>query len=209
MKEKYYMLNLYDCATPGFVSFTKEYFGSLDDIETLIKRAEVNKESSLRAPFEKLKQGIIEKYHAGHIEVKFAVPITLIAKQDISSTAFRYEFINIWGFPYFVDIDKLQGELAAFKWGKKYVVCYKVRLKNMRVTDDLIGKDLPPLYIGNGFWGYPGMLHCKKVGKNGYTSNALYMTESIFDTKEAALARLNGDAPLNLNRFFEDVFADG
>lgn len=108
-----------------------------------------------------------------------------------------------------IDIDDMRGELALFKWGKKYAVCYKVCLKNMRVTDDILGKDLPPLYIGNGFWGYPGMLHCEKIGKDEYTSNAMYMTESVFDTKEAAMERLDSGVPLNLKRFFEDVFADG
>jgi len=208
-KEKYYLVNLYDCATPAFISSTKEYYGRIADIEELARRAEGLKNLSLKEPLEKLKQGVIEEYYAGQIKVKFAVPVSCITKKEILCTAFRYEFTNIWSFPYVIDIDEMSGEIAVVSAMGKYVVCYKVRLKNARIVNRVVDRDLPPLYIDNNFWGYPGMLRCEKIGGDKYTSNALYMPESVFDTKESAMERLDSDKPLDLKAFCDDIFGDG
>lgn len=205
MNEKFFVFTLMDYAAPGFVSFTKDYYGTLDDMYRLISYASKN-DCELIEPFDRLKNGESVKYHAGQIETQFAREVTVLAKRIISCGQFQFKHKNVWGCDYDVNIEKLHAELLIIRDNNnKYIIAYKTYLENPTVNE----KVMKPLKLNYGFWGYPNMITVSNYNKGFKLSNTLYLFESEYESNETAMAAFNNKTSLNLKSFFDDVFGDG
>lgn len=205
-KKQLYAFELDDYAAPTCTSFTKRYFGTIDDFKAVLDGIdEKRKVDELRETFERFVAGerkII--YHAGQSIARFATPAEIIKEKEISLGCINYKYENSYGFYYFLRITKAEGKVALVKLGKKFYIVYWMTVTNPRYHDEVIDKrKWYPL--GDTIWGFPGMMKIK--GKT--MTNLLGMIDSAFNTEKEAMEHYDGLQVLDWNRFFEDVFGDG
>ena len=206
MKEKYYAITLEDYSVPAYVSSTKEYFGTLDEITAFI--------NSLR--HDEYHKGLVEafdKYCEGDINVKHYVaynnyqlmhPVSLIATFEHELSETDYDHINIWGCPYYMRFKKAKMKHYWFKLGKDYYRCLKVIFEELQYQSR----------SGNwfcqeeGYWGHPYMLTFKPP----HTYNNLAVIEKIFCSVEEFNQdgeKFNPEEDYDLTGFFNEIFGNG
>lgn len=103
--EQYYRLTLDDYATPSFVSFTKDYFGTLSDIESFICAMKDGKHDhtykQLSSALDAYKNGENNVAHTvAYNEVPFLVPVNLLEAVSYTMPSTEWKHINVWKCPY-------------------------------------------------------------------------------------------------------------
>ena len=204
-KKQLYAFELDDYAAPSCTSFTKLYFGTVDDFRAVLDNAAEEQLEEERNTFEHFVAGERKViYHAGQCVTRFARPTKLIKEKPLEFERISYTYENSYGFYYKCRISKAVGRVALAKLGKQFYIVYWVTATNPRYKDELIPHKTS-VALGDMIWGFPGVLKIK--GKT--IQNLLGVIDSIYKTEQEAKARYNNLSALDLNRFFEDVFGDG
>lgn len=207
MSKQIYKLSLDDYATPGFVSFTKGYYGTLEDIEgfvTAIRDDKDNPNDYLSSIFEKYKSGEKSITHkAAYTEHPFLLKARCIEKRTSFLFQHCWEHINIWHCPYEMKCTKADSTHIWLSCHGEFVRCIKTTFTNLRY-EAVGGK-----YKGfSMLWGYPHQIEFQK--KNIY--NRMYVVEKTFKTRKELLEDIE-NFELHPDPIFtevlNDIFGDG
>ena len=207
---RYYRLLLDDYSAASFTSFSKDYYGTLEQIGTLFEAIKQDEELAER---QKYILGIYDRYLAGETkishnvayqEVPFLIPAKVLGTETTVLTDFSWEHINTWGFPYLVKCDKAECTHIWFSCYGKYSRCIQVQFTNLQ-CESITGKFEP---LGSMIWGYPGQI----AGDNGDVYNRLFVEEKVFKNKTEAMADkqnfIHSPDP-KFDEFLNDIFGDG
>lgn len=125
-KKQLYAFELDDYAAPSCTSFTKTYFGTIDDFKAVLDViGDKPSKEELHNTFERFVAGerkII--YHAGQCVTRFAKPAKVIKEQNICFERINYTYENSYGFYYYLRMSKAEGKVTLVKFGKKYLIIY-------------------------------------------------------------------------------------
>lgn len=209
-EQPYYRLELDDYSAASFTSFSKDYFGTMEDIHGFISALEQDEDysvtqQSLISTFKRYEQG--EKkilYHAAHQQVPFLVLAKILCRKIQTYHNLKWEHLNTWQWPYYMRCSQAEAEHIWLKCGKKYYRCIKVRFTNLEY------EDLDNLWnpLGDMLWGYPEVIEYQKP----LLCNRLAVVEKQFDSLEDLQADIESfeKAPdPEFSRFCDDIFGDG
>ena len=107
---EYYILRLWDCATPSFCSFDKVYVGTEADIRKAIasmKRAGVNDET-VAAVSHYLSGDKAATHNIAYKDIPALEECQLLRTSELKIEATEWEHINVWGFPYKMKCDSAE-----------------------------------------------------------------------------------------------------
>lgn len=179
-----FKVDLLDYAVPAFCTFTKPYFGTIEDI------------AEFRHALHRDEQRKPE-------DMEFA-SVKLYGSKYDSQGAGMYEHTNIWGFPYYVWWDKLECIHLWVGIKDRFYRCVRARLTNLKydTEQDASQADSP----GKQIWGYPHILEYR----HPFHFNRMYVIEKTFDNESDLLNDLQQyDGSIDLKGWLNDLFGDG
>lgn len=207
---RYYRLLLDDYSAASFTSFSKDYYGTLEQIGGLFDALKQDEELAER---QKYIIGIYDRYLAGETsishkvayrEVPFLVPAKVLATETSVLTDYSWEHINTWGCPYLMKCAKAECTHIWFSCYGKYSRCIQVRFTNLQY-ENIVGKYEP---LGMMIWGFPEQI----AGNHGNLNNRLFVEEKVFKNKAEAMADrqsfIHNPDP-QFDEFLNDIFGDG
>lgn len=207
---RYYRLLLDDYSGASFTSFSKDYYGTLEQISSLF---EAMKEDEEIADRQKYILGIYDRYIAGeskishqvaYREVPFLVPAKVLGMETTVLENHAWEHTNTWGCPYLMKCDKAECTHIWFSCYGKYSRCIQVKFTNLQY-ENAVGDYAP---LGSMIWGYPEQI----AGRNGNLYNRLFVEEKVFKNKaETMNDRMNfiHSPDPQFDEFLNDIFGDG
>jgi len=208
--DKYYRLELDDYAKPGFVSFGKYYFVTLDTLQEWLTALE--RDEKMAIPFEMLstafkayQQGQKDVTHnVAYNHVPFLKSATVLHCEETRFDNYAWEHINIWGFPYNMRCKCVEARHLWLKCGNAYTRYVEARFTNLEY-EGVAGEWYP---LEDGFWGYPEVL----TTEDCVTRNRLAEREKNFKNREEAdedwKAFCVTPTP-DFKEFCNDIFGDG
>ena len=180
--EQYYRLTLDDYATPSFVSFTKDYFGTLSDIENFIcalkddKHAQTYKQ--LSSALSAYKNGEKNVTHTvAYNEVSFLVPVNLLEAVSYTMQSTEWEHLNVWKCPYKIRFQSAEIQQFGFESDDKYIRAMKAKITDLKYEE----------YNGSWInigkpWGFPHIIEEEST----CTYNWIAIADKGFDNKTEA-----------------------
>ena len=207
---RYYRLLLDDFSAASFTSFSKSYFGTLEQMKGLFDYIRSDEDiakrfSGILSVYDRYLAGETEITHGvAYQDVPFLVTAKLLWVETSVLTDYDWTHFNTWEWPYYMKCDKAESTHAWFSCRKKYCRCNLTQFTNLQYGTSK--DDYEPL--GRTFWGYPGQIQ----GEVGNLHNQLYVAEKWFDSKAEAFNdwmnfKQNHDP--DFSSFLEDVFGDG
>lgn len=207
---RYYRLLLDDYSAASFTSFSKDYYGTLEQVSSLFEAMKADEEVADR---QKYILGIYDRYIAGesaishkvaYREVPFLVPAKVLGMETTVLENHEWEHTNTWGCPYLMKCNKAESTHIWFSCYGKYSRCIQVKFTNLQY-ENAVGEYAP---LGTMIWGYPEQI----AGSNGNLYNRLFVEEKVFQNKaEAMKDRVNFalSPDPQFDEFLNDIFGDG
>ena len=205
-KKTLYGITLDDYFSPSFCSSTKTYFGSLDEIQAFIESLEDTEQYLItKEAFKRYLEGDTEAtHHVAYSEYRLLETVEVLAEEEIKLDKTAWEFLNVWRFPQYMEIDSGSVKKVILKHEKTYLRAIKASVSGLRTADRPDAPKSEWLELCGGFWGHPGIL---KANENTVHST-LYMKEKEYKAKKEAIENFRTD-PVSLDCMCEDVFGDG
>ena len=209
-KKDFYGIRLNNYFSPSFCSNHKMYFGTMDDIKTFIEIMGSSEQSGMiRNSFERYLSGDTDATHeVAYIQQKLIENVELIAEGEVKLDHAAWEFLNVWYYPQFMEIDSAVVKTALIKYAQQYLRVIKVSVRGLRTCADINRLKEEWIALSDGFWGHPGVLSSTKDGETYMVYSNLYMKEKEYATKEEALAKFHVDE-VCLDCLCEDIFGNG
>ena len=178
-----FRLELEDCATPSIDTFTKEYFGTLLDINNFVSALE---------------------WDSGEALPKLELtPASVLGLGSSDTDAYTAMHQNIWGYSYEMSSESVECYHVWLECEGKFLRCVKARFLNLTYRGE--EPDLPTLPV-TMIWGPDHLI--EQSGK--FIFNRLFEVEKQFDTREELQGDLEAfDGLPVFTEFFNDIFADG
>ena len=205
-KKTLYGITLDDYFSPSFCSSTKTYFGSLDEIQAFIESLEDTEQYLItKEAFKRYLEGDTEAtHHVAYSEYRLLETVEVLAEEEIKLDKTAWEFLNVWRFPQYMEIDSGSVKKVILKHGKTYLRAIKASVSGLRTADRPDAPKSEWLELCGGFWGHPGIL----IANENTVHSTLYMKEKEYKTKKKAIENFRTD-PVSLDCMCEDVFGDG
>ena len=207
---RYYRLILDDYSAASFTSFSKDYFGKMEDIAGLFKA--IREDDSIADSFKDF-MSVYELYLSGdkrvtHMVAYQEVPFLVPAKKLGSETTVLYNHTwnhtNTWGCIYEMRCEKAESTHIWLSCHGKYSRCIQTRFTNLEYMNPL-GK-----YTSHGgrMWGFPHQLEYESP----ITESRLFVVEKFFKNKAEAindhLHFIQNPDP-KFDSVVDDLFGDG
>ena len=209
-KKDFYGVRLNNYFSPSFCSSHKMYFGTLNDIKAFIERMGSSEQSCMiRNAFERYLSGKSNATHEiAYVKQKLTDDVELIAETEVRLGYTAWEFLNVWHYTQYMEIDSAVVKMALIKYEERYLRVIKVSARGLRTCADIHRPKEKWLELSDGFLGHPGILSYVADGDTGIVYSNLYMKEKEYATKEEALAKFRIDE-VCLDCLCEDVFGNG
>ena len=209
-KKDFCGIRLNNYFSPSFCSNHKMYFGTMDDIKTFIEIMESSEQSGMiRNSFERYLSGDTDATHeVAYIQQKLIENVELIAEGEVKLDHAAWEFLNVWYYPQYMEIDSAVVKMALIKYKEQYLRVIKASVRGLRTCADINRLEEEWIALSDGFWGHPRILSSTKDGETHMVYSNLYMKEKEYATKEEALAKFHSDE-VCLDCLCEDVFGNG
>ena len=209
-KKDFYGIRLNNYFSPSFCSNHKMYFGTMDDIKTFIEIIGSSEQSGMiKNSFERYLSGDTNATHeVAYVQKKLVEDVELLAEGEVKLDHIAWEFLNVWYYPQYMEIDSGVVKMALIKYEEKYLRVIKAFVRGLRTCADINRLEEEWIALSDGFWGHPGVLSSTKDGETYMVYSNLYMKEKEYATKEEALAKFHSDK-VCLDCLCEDVFGDG
>lgn len=215
--EQYYSVALEDFATVSFVSGTKNYFGTLPEIEKFINSLKTDPKKSDEiffsktvSAFEEFKSGNENASHyAGNGEVRLLTAAAVYDSMSYTLPAMEWEHLNIYKSPYKMRFTSAEIEHIWFEADGNFYRTMTAKLTGLE-HDCRLAEDDPEQwkpFDNKSFWGYPHIIEFEEP----YTFNALAVPEKRFKTEEelkADIEEFKKDPKPDFSAFCDDIFAD-
>ena len=206
----FYGVRLNNYFSPNSSSNYKMYFGTLNDIKVFTETLGRSEQACMtRNAFKRYLSGETDATHeVAYIQQKLIENVELIAEGEVKLEYAAWEFLNVWYYPQYMEIDSAVVKMALIKYEEKYLRVIKASVRGLRTCADINRLEEEWIALSDGFWGHPGVLTSIKNAETymGYSNH--YMKEKEDATKEEALAKFYADE-VCLDSFCEDVFGNG
>ena len=209
--EVYYKLLLEDFSAPSFISCSKSYYGTLNDISGLleaISKDDKCKDDFLetREAFESYMQGDTEVSHNVLYEnVKLLEPTRLIGSVSYTENEKYWKHLNAWEYPYYMHFSKAEVQHFWFECQNKFVRVMKANITDLQYSSD----KKRWVDVKGGFWGVPHML---EVVDGSIVYNRLAVVEKCFDSLEEVKTDYENflNSPdTDFKNFCDEIFGNG
>ena len=209
-KKILYGINLEDYFTADFCSSAKTYYGSLDEIETFINSLwDTEQHQITKTSFKQYLNGYSEVTHyIAYGQHRLIENTEVLAEEEIELFKTSWEFLNVWRWPQYMEIDGGTVKKVLIKHGKAYLRIIKATVQGLRTAARYDASNDEWLKLCNAFWGHPGMLIATVHGESYIVQSALYMKEKEYSTKKEAMEKFIAE-PISLDCMCEDVFGNG
>lgn len=208
MAEQYYVLRLWDYATPSFCSFDKIYVGTEAEISTAIMAMEKDdrNDETVKAVRRYLNGDRSATHNIAYQEIPALESCEYICSSKLTVGEKKWVHINTWGFPYLMKCDSALVSQVIVKYKKKYYRCVRAWFKNL-CYESVSGKwDL----LGTFFLGPGYLFDVTSIPNTPRTmNNLLYAVEEIYDSLKEADDTIRSVEHLNFKAFCDDIFGDG
>lgn len=216
-----YRMPMWDVTTPAFVSGTSYAYGTEDDLSHFmsVRRGILDRhaEDTLQFGGDEPTDGLLdawEDWKAGdksvtvnvaYKELPFLEPVEVLGDAvRIDEGHHEETYLNTYGCPYNVQADGISWEVIVVGCGDgRFLRVVKAQVTGMSL-DGALGDGRRMLVSSS--WGEPGTLDIQDEGE---VSTTVFLAESAYGDKEAALASLSGEPRLSLSPVMEQVVADG
>ena len=205
MKKRYFVLTMDDLATPGFCSWTKDFYGTLDEITEYIRRIPEGSYETTKAALQEYLNGNTDvKHHICFHDRQLLTPVEVIKQERFELEQYLWDHKNIFDCIYKMKADMAVIEQMLIKSGDCYTRCVRCAFTDLQYMTEA------PLHLGyrkmhDGFWGLPGMMH---IEGNQYILS-LYVLEKRYQNLEEALADMGKVEKLDLTDVCNEIFGDG
>ena len=207
--KQYYALRLDEYAMVSFCSFTKNYYGTDDDM--MIFAEALEKDSRLPELVQAFKEYFVGnkevKYCAAYNSQRLVTPVIFHSENTITLTNHSWEHLNIYGFPYEMHADKIEIEQAIIRHKNEYLRCAKMKFTNLSYADEYAkdGKE----YLTGHFFGHPQVYKIDKQNrKNIIIEGRFFVKEDAYKTLKEARQHLRVE-DIICKPFIDDIFGDG
>lgn len=207
MSEQYYVMELDEPAEASFCSFSKPFFGTLNEIETVIQVME--KDGSYEgtvAAWKDYQAGNRSTTHnVAYSERQFLRPVELITTARTVLKPRKWDHINVWGCTYPMKITGGTVYQIILKHEQKYYRCMKATLKNLQY-ESVSGEWTN---VGS-FWGNAPVMKVDHL-KDGHSSvsNLLYVIEEEGSNLDVLVEHMLNPYEIKFDKFCDEIFADG
>ena len=203
---QYFAITLDDYFSPGFCSSIKRYYGTLADVKAFIDALDYSKHKDTVDVFQEYLSGNMNALHyAAYAKHRLLEPVTFIKDTLLYTGQDAWNFENIWGFTYQMQMGSAYMKAILIKDGEQYIRCIQPTITALCYRTDSDQENIwNPV---DCFWGHPGVLSIKESDKPSVRSS-LYLPESRYDDVKTAVAEL-GAKKASLNVVCQDIFGDG
>lgn len=207
MSKQYYVLKLFEPATPGFCSSDKIYIGTEDELRAVaIRMLETGDYcESAKAIFEYFR-GNKAATHNLYREIPILEPVEYKSELTTQVGETVQEHLNCWQWPYVMRFDSGIIHQVIIKYEKKYYRCTRVWLKNL--SYETVSGHWEKLI--DRFWGNAFVLDVTNgIGKDTTFNNILYVTEESYARLCDAVESLGKADLFKFKAIYDEVFGDG
>lgn len=210
MDEQYYCLRLWDYSVPAYVSRSKVYYGTLEDMKAFIEALDADEET--REDFRET-IAAFRAFEAGNHTVPHNVayqvfpllePVGNLDDAMMKLGPRRWTHINTWGCDYEMRCDSVVLEHLWIDGPEGCCRVMKARFRNLQRQ----GSDGSWQPLTCGFWGHPKMLYME----DGALCNRLFVPDKTFENTKAAgkdWAFFDTKPDLDFTQFCNEVFGNG
>lgn len=207
---RYYRLILDDYSAASFTSFSKDYFGKMEDIAGLFKA--IREDDSIADSFKDL-LSVYKLYLSGdkkvthrvaYQEVPFLVPAKKLGSETTVLNNHTWNHTNTWGYIYEMRCEKAESTHIWLSCHGKYSRCIQTRFTNLEYMNPL-GKHTSH---GGRMWGFPHQLEYESP----ISESRLFVVEKFFKNKaETINDHLNfvHNPDPKFDSVVDDLFGDG
>ena len=206
--EPYYVLKLWDPATPGYCSFDKLYIGdemALKYVAKAMDREEPGCETAMA----------IQAYFAGdkaatHSIAYQQIPVLelvqILACSEMSLPAKIWDHYNTWGFSYLMKWSAAAVQQILVPYGGQYRRFVKALISDLSYRS-VDGEWRP---ASASFWGNVGVLRGAALDDGHRTlQNVLYVQEDTSEDMESLLQKMKDPEAVIMDKFCDEIFGDG
>lgn len=185
LEDKLFKILLDDYSVPSFITSTKNYYGTMDDINDLMRFLEENNFSQ--------QNNLINIF-----------PVKILHEEKQQLEEFEWEHMNIWNCPYNMRLKNAKLQHLWIKDGTRYYRVFKAEINGLcyKVIDDKW------IELKGDFWGFPGMI----ISEGDITYNRLFCIEKSFDSIEELQKDYKDflcHPDVIFDKFCDDIFGDG
>ena len=204
----FYRLLLDDYSAASFTSFSKNYYGTLTQLEDFFNYLKSDKKTADRdvvKAYERYLAGEKDVTHnVAYRQVPFLTPVEVLGEKSHTMENFAWEHLNTWRWPYDMRFDRAECRHLWICCEDEYVRCISAKFRNLQY-EQFDGKYDS---LGGMIWGYPGQI----VGRNGDLHTRLFVDEKFFSSKEDAMKDKENFERVpdpDFSRILDDIFGDG
>lgn len=206
-----YRLQLDDFSAASFTSYGKDYFGTMEQIQSLFDYLRSGED--LAGKFEYI-LGVNDRYLAGekeithnvaYQEVPFLVPATVLREAKSVIRDHSWTHMNTWDCSYYMAFRKAENTHLWISCCGSF--CRVIQAEFEGLLYGIDPKDLRPL--GSMTLGYPGQI---ELLPDGRLRNRLFVIDRYFDSKEEAMedyAKYEVQPNPKYGTILDDIFGDG
>lgn len=210
MNQQYYCLRLWDYSTPSHVSKSKAYFGTLDDIRSLMEALERDERHRVDhaetiAAFRKYEAGNHAVTHnVAYQELLLLEPVEVIGEAVLRLENHRWQHLNTWDCPYHMECSEVETHHLWLSSPEDCLRAIKARFRDLGYRS--FNGDVK--LLESGFWGHPQMLY---MDENALCNRLAVIEKRFKNRKEARkdLAEFRNKKDADFTGFCEDIFGDG
>lgn len=206
--DQYYVLNLWEPATPSFCSFAKPYVGSKQDILTVATQLADDDPGSetVRAIQDYFTGNHSATHHIAYQEMPVLTPIRVLASSRMDLPMKTWEHLNVYECPYRMRFEAAEVFQIVICYEGRYHRCVKSRFQNL--CYDGINDDWHP--VGTMFFGNGCVMRvCETAHQTRLVENILYVQEESAEDSEMLIQKLEIPAEVIFERICDEIFGDG
>ena len=210
MDEQYYCLRLWDYGVLAYISMSKIYYGTLEDMEAFIEDLEHDEKTRRRlqetiAAFREFEAGNHAVTHnVAYQDFPILEPVENLGDAMMELGTYEWTHINVWGCKYEMRCDSVALEHLWIDGPEGCCRVVKARFQNLQHR----GYDGTWRSLSDGFWGHPKMLYME----DDALCNRLFVQDKHFENQKAAQkdwAFFDAKPDLNFAEFCNEIFGDG
>ncbi len=206
--DQYYVLKLWEPATPSFCSFAKPYVGSKQDILTVATQLAEDDPGSetVRAIQDYFTGNHSATHHIAYQEMPVLTPVRVLASSRMDLPMKTWEHLNVYECPYRMSFDAAEVFQIVISYEGRYHRCVKSRFQNL--CYDGINDDWHP--VGTMFFGNGCVMRvCETAHQTRLVENILYVQEESAEDGEMLIQKLEIPTEVIFDRICDEIFGDG
>lgn len=210
-KPQYYQITLDDYATPSYISWTKDYFGTLREIKVLIdalrrdNRLFDSHRDTVEA-FDAFCRGDTEAEHTvAFCKCRLLTPVDRIKSKHLTFGPICWEHKNVWNCVYRMQAKEIDTRQAIFRTEEEYIIGIRARFRELKCN----APDLDPpdrwMNLDGAFWGFPKMFNIS----GDILRYRLFTSMHRYPDLTSATAAFDDFENIDFKPVIDDVFGDG